>query len=140
VGRTDERLILPRADGLGRRQFLGGLAVVGAGGLLAACGSSGGAGTATATPTASSAAKRRAATCRWATGGSGHDTLDPHQGLTYLDTARAQQLYQPLVQLNAQAQIEYVLRSRSPRMARTRSGSSSSVRASPSTTKAVDGR
>ena len=114
MGRTDERLILPRADGLGRRQFLGGLAaagaVVGAGGLLAACGSSGGAGTATATPSASSAAKRRGGNLQAGlTGGSGHDTLDPHQGLTYLDTARAQQLYQPLVQLNALAQTEYVL-------------------------------
>ncbi len=43
------------------------------------------------------------------TGGSGSDTLDPHNGLTYLDTARAQSLYQPLLQLNTQAQAEFVL-------------------------------
>jgi peptide/nickel transport system substrate-binding protein len=43
------------------------------------------------------------------TGGSGADTLDPHKGLTYLDTARAQLLYQPLLQLNTAAQIELVL-------------------------------
>ena len=43
------------------------------------------------------------------TGGSGTDTLDPHKGLTYLDTARAQALYQPLLQLNTKAQTEFVL-------------------------------
>jgi len=43
------------------------------------------------------------------TGGSGTDTLDPHKGLTYLDTARAQGLYQPLLQLNTKAQTEFVL-------------------------------
>ena len=43
------------------------------------------------------------------TGGSGSDTLDPHKGLTYLDTARAQSLYQPLLQLNTKAQTEFVL-------------------------------
>jgi len=43
------------------------------------------------------------------TGGSGSDTLDPHKGLTYLDTARAQSLYQPLLQLNTRAQTEFVL-------------------------------
>jgi hypothetical protein len=40
------------------------------------------------------------------TGGSGSDTLDPHKGLTYLDTARAQSLYQPLLQLNTAAPTE----------------------------------
>ena len=43
------------------------------------------------------------------TGGSSSDTLDPHKSLTYLDTSRLQSLYQPLVQLDAQAQVEYVL-------------------------------
>src|SRR5262249_57621277 len=42
-------------------------------------------------------------------GGSGTDPLDPHKGLTYLDTARAQSLYQPLLQLNTRAQTEFVL-------------------------------
>ena len=43
------------------------------------------------------------------TGGSASDTLDPHQGLTYLDTARASALYEPLVKLSADARLEYVL-------------------------------
>jgi peptide/nickel transport system substrate-binding protein len=112
VGRTDERQVSQPGGVLGRRQFLGGLAatgaVVGAGGLLAACGSSG--GSPAATPSASSTATRRGGNLSVGlTGGSGHDTLDPHQGLTYLDTARAQSLYEPLLQLNAQAQTEYVL-------------------------------
>lgn len=42
-------------------------------------------------------------------GGSSSDTLDPHKSLTYLDTSRLQSLYQPLAQLDAQAQVEYVL-------------------------------
>src|SRR5215472_123196 len=97
----------------GRRQFLRGIAATGAvataGGLLAACGSSG-SGTSTPTPTAAGGAKRRGGNLKVGlSGGSGQDTLDPHHGLTYLDTARAQSLYQPLVQLNPQAQTEYVL-------------------------------
>lgn len=43
------------------------------------------------------------------TGGSGADTLDAHKGLTYLDTARAQSLYSPLLQLNRDAQTELEL-------------------------------
>jgi len=43
------------------------------------------------------------------TGGSGQDTLDPHSGLTYLDTARAHSLYNPLYQLDPNAKGEYVL-------------------------------
>jgi peptide/nickel transport system substrate-binding protein len=69
----------------------------GAGGLLAACGS--------ATPaavTAAPARPRRGGNLRVAmTGGSSSDTLDPHQGLNYLDTARAVALYDPLVRLDA---------------------------------------
>jgi peptide/nickel transport system substrate-binding protein len=42
-------------------------------------------------------------------GGSSSDTIDPHKGVTYMDTARLQALYDPLVQLDAQADIEYVL-------------------------------
>jgi len=112
VGRTDEHLVLPHGDGLGRRQFLGGLAATGAvvtaGGLLAACGSSGGASPA---PSASAVVrKRRGGNLKIGlSGGSGSDTLDPHKGLTYLDSGRAQSLYQPLLQLNTQAQTEYVL-------------------------------
>ena len=98
--------------GLGRRQFLRGLAAAGAlagvGGLAAGCGGS-------STPAAGSSSpaagpKRRGGTLKVGlTGGSGSDTLDPHHGLTYLDTARAQSLYQPLLQLNTAAQTEFVL-------------------------------
>ncbi len=95
----------------GRRQFLRGVAATGAaaatGGLLAACGSS---GTASPTKTVVPGTKRRGGNLKVGlSGGSGSDTLDPHRGLTYLDTARAQSLFQPLVQLNTQAQTEYVL-------------------------------
>ena len=78
------------------------------GGLAAGCGGS-------ATPAAgssspASASKRRGGNLKVGlTGGSGADTLDPHAGLTYLDTARAQSLYQPLLQLNNKAQTEFVL-------------------------------
>jgi peptide/nickel transport system substrate-binding protein len=99
-----------RPDPLGRRQFLRGLAGTGAlasaGSLLAACGS--GSSTPAASPTAT--ARRKGGALKVGlTGGSGSDTLDPHKGLTYLDTARAQSLYQPLLQLNTRAQTEFVL-------------------------------
>src|SRR5215470_12188138 len=100
------------ADPLGRRQFLRGLAgagaLAGAGGLLAAC-SSGSPAPAASSPAATAARKRGGALKVGLTGGSGSDTLDPHKGLTYLDTARAQSLYQPLLQLNTRAQSELVL-------------------------------
>jgi peptide/nickel transport system substrate-binding protein len=96
----------------GRRQFLRGLAatgaLAGAGSLLAACGGSGSSSPAS-TPTAPAGARKGGALKVGLTGGSGSDTLDPHKGLTYLDSARAQSLYQPLLQLNAQAQTEFVL-------------------------------
>jgi hypothetical protein len=78
--------------------------VVGAGGLLAACGGSSGAGPAPAAASSGTAGARRGGNLKVGlSGGSGSDTLDPHKGLTYLDTARAQSLYQPLLQLNTQA-------------------------------------
>jgi peptide/nickel transport system substrate-binding protein len=43
------------------------------------------------------------------TGGSSSDTLNPLETVVFLDVARAQSLYQPLMQLNAQAQNEFVL-------------------------------
>lgn len=95
------------ATGPGRRQVLAGLATAtaaGAGGLLAAC------GTGAARPAAPGARKRYGGNlAAGLTGGSSADTLDPHQGLTYLDTARASALYEPLVKLSADAQLEYVL-------------------------------
>src|SRR5499427_999825 len=99
-------------DPLGRRQFLRGLAgagaLAGAGGLLAAC-NSGSPAPAASSPAATAAKKQGGALKVGLTGGSGTDTLDPHKGLTYLDTARAQSLYQPLLQLNTRAQTEFVL-------------------------------
>src|SRR5690242_16527181 len=99
-------------NALDRRQVLRGIAaagaVVGVGGLLGACSSSSSSGQAAASPT--STVKRRGGALKVGlTGGSGSDTLDPHKGLTYLDTARAQSLYQPLLQLNTAAQTEFVL-------------------------------
>jgi peptide/nickel transport system substrate-binding protein len=95
-----------------RRQFLRGLAatgaLAGAGSLLAACGGSSSSPSSGVTP-AAKAPKAGGALKVGLTGGSGTDTLDPHKGLTYLDTARAQSLYQPLLQLNTQAQSELVL-------------------------------
>ena len=102
-----------RTDPLDRRQFLRGLAgtgaLVGAGGLLAACSSSSSSAPAASGGTATAARKRGGSLKVGLTGGSGSDTLDPHNGLTYLDTARAQSLYQPLLQLNNRAQTEFVL-------------------------------
>ena len=100
---------MERSAQLDRRQFLRGVAatgaVAGAGGILAACSSS---STTSGTP-APSARKGGGNIKVGLSGSSGADTLDPHAGLTYLDTARAQALYQPLVQLNSAAQNEYVL-------------------------------
>src|SRR5215471_11150026 len=74
-----------------RRQFLRRLAatgaLAGAGSLLAACGGSGSTSPAASTPTAAAARKKGGALKVGLTGGSGSDTLDPHKGLTYLDTA-----------------------------------------------------
>jgi len=105
---------LDRLGSLGRRDFLRGLAttgaLVGTGGVLAACGGSSSPGAAkTSPPTGSGKPKPGGALSVGLTGGSGADTLDPHKGLTYLDTARAQCLYQPLLQLNTAAQTEFVL-------------------------------
>jgi len=93
----------PAAAVPGRRQFLAGLAgtavTASAGGLLAACGS--------ASPAAVTPPRprpRRGGNLRVGlTGGSSSDTLDPHQGLNYLDTARAVALYDTLVRLGADA-------------------------------------
>jgi peptide/nickel transport system substrate-binding protein len=94
-----------------RRRFLAGLAAAGiaagTSGLADGCG-----GPAAARPAAAGPRKRYGGTLRAGlTGGSASDTLDPYQGLSYLDTARAQTLYEPLVQLDADAGIEYVLAS-----------------------------
>src|SRR5438445_6292786 len=80
--------------------------MAGGGGLLAACTSS--PKSAGATP-GKRAPKRGGNLKLGLTGGSSSDTVDPHKGVTYVDTARLQALYNPLVQLDAQAQVEYVL-------------------------------
>ena len=101
----------PLRAALDRRQFLRGIAVTGAfagaGGLLAACG---GSSTSSSSAPASTVTKKTGGNLKVGlSGSSGADTLDPHAGLTYLDTARAQSLYQPLLQLNNKAQTEFVL-------------------------------
>jgi peptide/nickel transport system substrate-binding protein len=98
-------------DALGRRQFLQGVAATGlaagAGGLLAACGSG---SSPAAAPHVVRQIRRHGGNLKLGlAGGDAGDTLDPHDGLTYLDLARAQSLYSPLVQLNAQARGELVL-------------------------------
>ena len=100
----------PERVSVTRRRFLQGAVATGAlaatGGLLGELGSS----TAAAATSAPVQKVRKGGNLSVGlTGGSGTDTLDPHQGLTYLDTARAQQLYQPLLQLNRNAQSELVL-------------------------------
>jgi peptide/nickel transport system substrate-binding protein len=102
--------LLSGTAALNRRQFLRGVAATGAaagaGSLIAACS---GSSSTTGTTTSSTARKRGGDLKVGLSGSSGADTLDPHAGLTYLDSARAQSLYQPLLQLNTQAQTELVL-------------------------------
>lgn len=116
MGHSDERST-PLLTGMpGRRDFLRGIALTGvaatAGGLLVGCstGSKGSAGsTSTSTPASAGKPKRGGNLRVGLSGGSTSDTLDPHQGLTYLDTGRFEALYQPLVKLNKDAAVEYVL-------------------------------
>jgi len=94
----------------GRREFLRGIAVTGvvatSGGLLAACSSS----PKSTTTNVNATKPRRGGNLKVGlAGGSTSDTLDPHKGLTYLDTGRFEALYQPLAKLNKNAEVEYVL-------------------------------
>jgi peptide/nickel transport system substrate-binding protein len=95
---------------MGRRQFLRGIVAAGAaagtGGLLAACG---GSSTSARPVTGAGLPKHGGNLSLGLTGGSSSDVIDPHKGTTYTDTSRLQSLYDPLVQLNAEAQVEYVL-------------------------------
>jgi peptide/nickel transport system substrate-binding protein len=113
VNQPDRSSVLQLGGTPGRRQFLAGIAgagvAVGAGGLLAACGSSNTSGT---TQTKTTVKKKRYGGSLKAglTGGSSSDTLDPHQGVTDIDISRIQTLYEPLVTLNIQASgLEYML-------------------------------
>jgi peptide/nickel transport system substrate-binding protein len=91
----------------GRRQFLVGVAGLGAAasasGLLAACGSGPGAAPFRA------AGPTRGGDLRLGLTGGSTDTIDPHVGVTYLDFSRANSLYDPLVRLDARARPEYAL-------------------------------
>ena len=85
--------------------------MAGGSGLLAACTSSAkstGPAPRSATP-GSATPKHGGNLVLGLTGGSSSDTIDPHKGVTYLDSSRLQALYDSLVQLDAQAQIEYAL-------------------------------
>jgi peptide/nickel transport system substrate-binding protein len=99
----------PRFD---RRTFLRtaalGGAVLAGGGLLEACSSSASPST---SPSGSASPPKKGGNLRVGlTGGGSSDTLNPFfGGISAIGTARAQQLYQPLVQLANNAQIQYVL-------------------------------
>ena len=114
MDRPDQDSTPRRAEGFGRRRFLRGIAatgaVAGAGSLLAACSGGGTSSGAAKNAVQASRSLRRGGDLQLGlSGGSSSDTLDPHKSLTYTDTSRLQSLYQPLAQLNAQAQVEYVL-------------------------------
>ena len=100
--------------GVDRRTFLrsamAGGAALATGGLLEACGSSS-SGHSTSSSTAATGTPKSGGSLRVGlTGGSSSDTLNPfYGGITAIGTARAQQLYQPLVQLSNEAQLQYVL-------------------------------
>jgi peptide/nickel transport system substrate-binding protein len=109
---SDKRLVPAQREMPRRRELLRGIAVTGAaataGSLLAACSSS--PKSATANSGASAATPRRGGDLKVGlAGGSTSDTLDPHKGLTYLDTGRFEALYQPLVKLGKNSLVEYVL-------------------------------
>jgi peptide/nickel transport system substrate-binding protein len=112
VDRPDQSSAPRPGTEFGRRQFLRGIAVAGAaasaGSLLAACGGSS-SGATQHLDQANRSLRRGGDLKLGLSGGSSSDTLDPHKSLTYIDTSRLQSLYQPLVQLDAQAQVEYVL-------------------------------
>ncbi len=101
----------PNLDGAGqnldRRTFLrsamAGSAMLAGGVLLEACGSS--------SPARLATTPQKGGNLRVGlTGGSSSDTLNPFfGGISAIGTARAQQLYQPLVQLSNDAQVQYVL-------------------------------
>jgi len=107
---SDGREGLTSCAAPGRRQFLRGVAgtgaLAGAGGLLAACSSS---RSSSGQAVSSGGPKRGGALKVGLTGGGPTDTVDPHRGVTYLDTARLQSLYSPLVQFTANADLEYML-------------------------------
>jgi peptide/nickel transport system substrate-binding protein len=113
MNEPDQSKIVRPGEGLGRRQFLRGIAatgaLAGAGGLLSACGTSRSLAGEQHLTDAHHQLKHGGNLIAGFAGGSSTDTVDPHKSLTYVDTARLQALYQPLIQLNAAAEPEYVL-------------------------------
>jgi peptide/nickel transport system substrate-binding protein len=109
VDRSDGSEAPTSGAGLGRRQFLQGIAAAGAfagaGSFLAACSGS----SSSSHAVVSSSPKRGGDLKVGLTGGGPTDTVDPHKGITYLDSSRLQSLYSPLVQLDANANLEYML-------------------------------
>lgn len=110
MDRSDESESLISGAALGRRQFLRGIAatgvVAGAGGFLTACSGS----SSSSSPAAAAGKPKRGGDLKVGlTGGGPTDTVDPHKGITYLDSSRLQSLYSPLVQLDANAELEYML-------------------------------
>lgn len=96
---------------LNRRKFLQvtsfGLAVVTTGGLLAACGSG---ETPAPNPTGAAGEPKKGGTLRiGSTGGGTTDTLDPQAWATLPDQLRMQQLYDPLVWMDADGTPQLVL-------------------------------
>ncbi len=109
MDRSDEGEALTARAALGRRQFLRGVAATGAlagtGGFLTAC-----SGSSTSTSSHAVGKPKRGGDLKVGlTGGGPTDTVDPHKGITYLDSSRLQSLYSPLVQLDANAELEYML-------------------------------
>lgn len=107
--RPNSGLILPQSlTAWDRRKFLTrslmGAGAVAAAGVLAACGG----GTSPSAQDAGPA--RRGGTLRFGgSGGGTSDTLDAHNPLTNTDNARVPMLYDPLVRLNNEAQVEMVM-------------------------------
>ncbi len=89
---------------------VGGLAL-GTGGLLAACGSSSSSSSASGSQSGSSSAtpKHGGTLHAGLTGGSSSDTLDPNSPVNNTDYARVANLYDSLVWLTSDAQVEYRL-------------------------------
>ncbi len=96
------------AETMTRRGFLGslgaGAAVLGAGGLLGACGGS--SSSTTSTTIASSTQPKRGGTLSVGlTGGASSDTLYPLAQVTPPDLARSPQLFNSLIEFNSSAQL-----------------------------------
>ena len=109
---ADDRILEGVGRSLDRRTFLRSAMVGGAmlagGALLDACGSS---SSSSSSSSASGGKPQKGGNLRVGlTGGGSSDTLNPFfGGISAIGTARAQQLYQPLVQLSNDAQVQYVL-------------------------------